>query len=85
MPKVDLDWSKELETCQVRMAALETVTVSQQQKIQRLLDGGMDAEFTKRVLLQIEQSLERLRKHKDMIETRITRVRLQMRLPNHPA
>jgi hypothetical protein len=71
------------------MAALETVIVSQQQKIQRLLDRGRDAEFTKLVLARMEQSLERVRSHRDMIENRSTeRVADQngaslMRLPTY--
>jgi hypothetical protein len=72
MTKLDWNWSEELETCHVRMSALETVILSQQQKIQRLLDRGKDAEFTKLVLVRMEQSLERVRSHKNMIESRVT-------------
>jgi hypothetical protein len=71
MAKIDWDWSAELETCRIRIAELEAGIALQKQKIQRLFDRGMDADFVQRVLALMEQSLERVRSHKHSIETRI--------------
>jgi hypothetical protein len=71
MAKIDWDWSAELKTCQVRIAKLEAEIASQRETIQRLLDRGLGVEFPQRVLLRMEQSLERLRGHQQLIDGRI--------------
>jgi uncharacterized coiled-coil protein SlyX len=68
MPKIDWDRPAELEACQTRIAELEAGIASQKQKIQRLFDRGMDAEFAQRILAVMEQSVERVRGHKHSIE-----------------
>jgi uncharacterized coiled-coil protein SlyX len=71
MRTIDWDWPAQLETCQIRIAELEAGIASQKHKIQHLSNRGLDAAFAQRVLVVMEQSLEREQSHKRLIETRI--------------
>jgi hypothetical protein len=71
MNMIDWDWQAQLETCQRRIIELEEKIVSQRRKLQRLLDGNMNAIFAERILAMREESLERVRSWKRLIETRI--------------
>jgi hypothetical protein len=71
MNMIDWDWQAQLETCQRRIAELEEKIASQRRKLQRLLDGNMNATFVQRILALWEESLERVHSHKRLIETRI--------------
>jgi hypothetical protein len=71
MRMIDWDWPAQLNECQIRIAELEDKIASQKQKVQRLLDGQMTALSAQRLLAIWEQSLERVRSHKHLIETKI--------------
>jgi hypothetical protein len=71
MHKIDWDWQAQLETCQRRIVELEDKIASQRQKLQRLLDGNGNATFAQRTLAMREESLERVRRCKRLIESRI--------------
>jgi uncharacterized coiled-coil protein SlyX len=68
---IDWDWPAQLETCQIRITGLEAGIASQKHKIQHLSNRGLDAAVAKRVVVVMEQSLEREQSHKHLIETRI--------------
>ena len=71
MRTIDWDWPAQLSECQIRIAELEEKIASQKQKVQRLLDRQMTALSAQRLLMIWEQSLERVRSHERLIETRI--------------
>jgi hypothetical protein len=71
MRTIDWDWPAQLNECQIRIAELEDKISSQKQKVQRLLDRQMTALSAQRLLVIWEQSLERVRSHKHLIESRI--------------
>jgi hypothetical protein len=68
---IDWDWPAQLKECQVRIAELEDKIASQRQKLKQLSDGRMTATSAQRLLTIWEQSLERVQRHKRLIETRI--------------
>src|SRR6202163_35284 len=72
MHRIDWDWQTQLETCQRKIVELEEKVASQRQKLQRLLDGNMNATFAQRILVMREESLERVQNWKHLIETRIS-------------
>ena len=71
MNRIDWEWQAQLETCQRKIVELEEKVASQRQKLQRLLDGNMNAIFAERILAMREESLERVQIWKRLIETRI--------------
>jgi hypothetical protein len=71
MNRIDWEWQAQLETCQRKIVELEEKVASQSQKLQRLLDGNMNAIFAERILAMREESLERVQNWKRLIETRI--------------
>jgi hypothetical protein len=71
MAKIDWDWLAELALCETKIVELEVSVASQKQKIELLLNQGMDAALAKRVLILREQNLELMRSFKHMIENRI--------------
>jgi uncharacterized coiled-coil protein SlyX len=79
MRTIDWDWPAQLSECQIRIAELEEKIASQKQKVQRLLDRQMTASSGQRLWAIWEQSLERVRSHKLLIETRIAE-----RVPDKP-
>ena len=72
MHRIDWDWQTQLETCQRKIVELEEKVASQRQKLQRLLDGNMNATFAQRILVMREESLERVQTWKHLSETRIS-------------
>src|ERR1700694_5026008 len=71
MNMIDWDWQAQLETCPRKNVELEETIASQRRKLQRLLDGNMNATFAQRILAMREESLERVQRWKRLIETRI--------------
>ena len=71
MRTIDWDWPAQLNECKIRIAELENKISSQKQKVQHLLDQQLTAFSAQRLLAIWEQSLERVRSHKHLIETRI--------------
>jgi hypothetical protein len=72
MNRIDWDWQAQLETCKKRIVQLEDKIASERKKLQRLLDGNRNPTFAQRMLAMREESLERVRSCKRLIETRIT-------------
>jgi hypothetical protein len=79
MRTTDWDWPAQLAQCQIRIAELENKIASQKQKVQGLLDRQMTALSAQRLLVIWEQSLERVRSHKHLIEARIAERRADQR------
>jgi uncharacterized coiled-coil protein SlyX len=71
MAKIDWDWLAELALCESKIIELEIRVASQKQKIELLLNRGMDAALAQRVLILREQNLELMRSFKHLIENRI--------------
>jgi uncharacterized coiled-coil protein SlyX len=72
MRTIDWDWPAQLSECQTRIAELEDKIASQRQKVQNLADQQMTTLSAQRLLVLWEHSLERVRSHKRLIETRIS-------------
>ena len=71
MNMIDWEWPAQLESCQKRIAELKAGIAIQEQKIQRHLDRGTNAEFAQRVLAIKQETLARLHGYKHLIETKI--------------
>jgi hypothetical protein len=71
MAKIDWDWLAELALCESKIIELEIRVASQKQKIELLLNRGMDAALAQRVLILREQNLDLMRSFKRLIENRI--------------
>jgi hypothetical protein len=65
MRTIDWDWPAQLNECKIRIAELENKISSQKS------DQQPTALSAQRLLAIWEQSLERVRSHKHLIETRI--------------
>jgi hypothetical protein len=71
MTKIDWDWFAELATCEAKIVELEVRVAAQKQKIELLLNRGMDATLAQRVLILREENLELMRSFKHLIKSRM--------------
>jgi hypothetical protein len=71
MATIDLDWTAQLKTCQIRIVQLEQKITSQRQKIQSLSEQKLNVKWTQCLLAMTQENLERTQSRRSLIENRI--------------